>query len=179
MMIYWFTWSTTTVLCIDFSSQLNRYGQWIQLVTTKGGSYLSKFKRDKLELSAVLNRLITVQFVFGLLKSLFVCLKVPHLIHFTLSVGLIKLHSGQCHCRTDAIAPILRCTWRLLTPFNVTEEKLCQGTRKQLTTILDLGLRPLILFFPCCVYGFLDFKHLRVLCYLFGAVKSQIVMIDF
>lgn len=27
--------------------------------------------------------------------------------------------------------------------------------------------------FPCCVYGFLDFKHLRVLCYPFDTVKSQ------
>lgn len=66
-----------------------------------------------------LARLITVQLELlskldslkGKLESLRLCRGVPHRIHFFLSVGLIKLQKVQCHCRTDAIAPMVYGTW--------------------------------------------------------------------
>lgn len=36
---------------------------------------------------------------------------VPHLMHLVRSVGFIRVHRSQCHCRTEAIEPILLESW--------------------------------------------------------------------
>ena len=36
---------------------------------------------------------------------------VPHRIHLARSVGFIRAHRSQCHCRTEAIEPILLESW--------------------------------------------------------------------
>lgn len=36
---------------------------------------------------------------------------VPHRMHLVRSVGFIRVHRSQCHCRTEAIEPILLESW--------------------------------------------------------------------
>lgn len=85
------------------------------------------------------NLLITVQFalppklptnessVSWPLFVCWICLLVPHLMHFSCSVGFIKLHDPQCHWSTEAMAPMTNGTW-LRNPWK--HRNCVNGTRR-------------------------------------------------
>lgn len=51
---------------------------------------------------------------------------VPHRAHLPHSVGFIKVHCSQCHCRTEAIEPILSESW--LFPYYMTTNSQIHST---------------------------------------------------